>query len=210
MTQEELELALSGRFVMRVVYLEDPNDALPIAETCRRAKRLSGPAGRESADRGRSLGPADGHFAFGWPSARCFDGPDDDFSVRLAPVAEISARADRRTPAVKPPARASSNGQAEPQAMATDTAAVGNASRAAQRVASQLHHSSNSPSLPMRTKFIQRQSASAAGQFFARRRPRRHPARVGALAGLLLCSCRSLKRRRRPSPRHRQSARSPS
>jgi hypothetical protein len=31
-TLEELELALSGRFVTRVIYLEDPNTALPVAE----------------------------------------------------------------------------------------------------------------------------------------------------------------------------------
>jgi hypothetical protein len=31
-TLEELELALSGRFVTRVIYLEDPNAALPVAE----------------------------------------------------------------------------------------------------------------------------------------------------------------------------------
>ncbi len=30
-TQEELELALDGRFITRVIYLEDPNEALPIA-----------------------------------------------------------------------------------------------------------------------------------------------------------------------------------
>jgi hypothetical protein len=32
LTQEELEIALSGRFVTRVIYLEEPNAALPIAQ----------------------------------------------------------------------------------------------------------------------------------------------------------------------------------
>lgn len=31
-TREEIEMALSGRFVTRVIYLEDPNNALPLAE----------------------------------------------------------------------------------------------------------------------------------------------------------------------------------
>jgi hypothetical protein len=31
-TQEEIELALSGRFVTRVIYLEDPENVLPVAE----------------------------------------------------------------------------------------------------------------------------------------------------------------------------------
>jgi hypothetical protein len=31
LTQEELEIALSGRFVTRVIYLEDPNTAAPVA-----------------------------------------------------------------------------------------------------------------------------------------------------------------------------------
>jgi hypothetical protein len=31
-TQEDLELALSGRFVTRVIYVEDPESALPVAE----------------------------------------------------------------------------------------------------------------------------------------------------------------------------------
>ena len=30
LTQDELEMALSGRFVTRVIYLEDPNNALPV------------------------------------------------------------------------------------------------------------------------------------------------------------------------------------
>ena len=32
-TQEELEFALDGRFVTRVIYVEDPNLALPVAQT---------------------------------------------------------------------------------------------------------------------------------------------------------------------------------
>lgn len=31
-TREEIDLALDGRFVTRVIYLEDPNNALPVAE----------------------------------------------------------------------------------------------------------------------------------------------------------------------------------
>jgi hypothetical protein len=33
LTQEELEFAIDGRFVTRVIYVEDPNYALPIAQT---------------------------------------------------------------------------------------------------------------------------------------------------------------------------------
>lgn len=33
LTQEELEFALDGRFVTRVIYVEDPNYALPVAQT---------------------------------------------------------------------------------------------------------------------------------------------------------------------------------
>ena len=44
-TQEELEYALSGRYVTRVVYLEDQASALPIADEPRRQRYFEAPSG---------------------------------------------------------------------------------------------------------------------------------------------------------------------
>ena len=72
-TQEEIEMALSGRFVTRVIYLEDPQNPLPVAEQPDEQTCFEIVAGRQSARRGRSLGSADGHsptWAHGCPMPR--------------------------------------------------------------------------------------------------------------------------------------------
>ena len=63
LTREELEMAMRGQFVIRVIYLEDPRTALPrarrpVATTLFR----SWPQSRSVGGR-RRPGPADGHLA---------------------------------------------------------------------------------------------------------------------------------------------------
>ena len=54
LTQDELELAARGAFVTRVIYVEDPHQALPIArQGQRRAAVVRSAGGRRSAGGGR-------------------------------------------------------------------------------------------------------------------------------------------------------------
>ena len=93
-TQEELELALSGRFVTRVIYLEDPEHAFADGRTARRTDLFRDSAGRKSARRGRSLGPADGHSPHRRTVARRRR-TGRHVSLRFAALAEIPAGGHR-------------------------------------------------------------------------------------------------------------------
>ncbi len=68
LAQEDLELALAGKFVTRIVYLEDPDDASPLPERPLDQPYFEIAQGARSARSGRSLGPADGH-RFAWADA---------------------------------------------------------------------------------------------------------------------------------------------
>ncbi len=54
--QEDLEDALAGRFVTRVVYLEDPTQAVPIAETPQSSRALDIPANQDALAVADTLG----------------------------------------------------------------------------------------------------------------------------------------------------------
>lgn len=92
LTQQELELALRGKFVTRVIYVEDPLRALPLPEKNNHQSWFEVKAGDnplEVADRlGRPIailriggrvpdasGPAP-NFLFGSPPVQLFDGPE--------------------------------------------------------------------------------------------------------------------------------------
>ncbi len=61
LTVEELEMALNGKFVTRVIYLEDPLNAVPVATRRRKAANiLRGAADRRSVGNCRSTRPAGG------------------------------------------------------------------------------------------------------------------------------------------------------
>jgi hypothetical protein len=118
-TQEELELALSGRFVMRVIYLENPNDALPIAEQCGEQSVFQAMPGENPLTVADRLGRPMAILRLG---ARVPDasGPDADFLYGTPPWVKFCVPT-AEPPAVKPPQRIG-DGHVGAQAMATDRA----------------------------------------------------------------------------------------
>jgi hypothetical protein len=85
LTQEELEMALDGRFVTRVIYLEEPYDALPVAQS---------PTDQSYFEAGDGENPLDVADALGRPmailrmGARVPDstGPDARFLYGSPPI----------------------------------------------------------------------------------------------------------------------------
>jgi hypothetical protein len=91
LTQEELEFAIEGRFVMRVIYVEEPRTALPTRELAgqqRYVEVMPGEDAMETADRlGRPVailrmgsrvpaeGEADANFNYQNPPVLLFDKP---------------------------------------------------------------------------------------------------------------------------------------
>ena len=63
-------LAAEGRFITRVIYLEDPDLAPAIARDERGTTLDRSPTGGRSAGDGRPLGPPDGDLADGWTHSR--------------------------------------------------------------------------------------------------------------------------------------------
>lgn len=110
LTQGDLELALSGRFVTRVVYLEEPLAALPVAETDQRWFDV-GPGEdplRTADELGRPVAilrmgarvPTDTEnpgleFLYGSPPVWKLPAPIDDAAAELLPVDEEARRAER-------------------------------------------------------------------------------------------------------------------
>ena len=89
-TKEELELALSGRFVTRVIYLEDPQHALPVAEQPDEQTYFQIPPGDNPLDVADRLGRPMAILRLGGSLARCRR-TRRRVSLRFAPLAEISA-----------------------------------------------------------------------------------------------------------------------
>ncbi len=56
LTRQELEMALSGRYVMRVIYLEDPQTALPLAEPKTEQRHFEVDAGEDPLETAERLG----------------------------------------------------------------------------------------------------------------------------------------------------------
>jgi hypothetical protein len=91
LTQEELEFAMEGRYVKRVIYVEEPRTALPVRDEPGRQRYFEIPAGAdamETADRlGRPVailrmgsrvpveGEDDGHFLYNHPPLVMFEKP---------------------------------------------------------------------------------------------------------------------------------------
>jgi hypothetical protein len=91
LTQEEIELALDGSYVMRVIYLENPRDSLPVRDVPRKQRYFEIAAGEdvmETADRlGRPMAilrmgsrvpdelEADGRFLYQSPPVQIMEKP---------------------------------------------------------------------------------------------------------------------------------------
>jgi hypothetical protein len=112
LTQEELELALDGKFVTRVIYLEDPAAALPVAEDPVQQTYFEAASGDNPLEVADRLGRPMAILRLGGrlPEA---EGPDATFLfgsppwVRFTPAAveRIAVPpAERRVPVVEPPA----------------------------------------------------------------------------------------------------------
>ena len=69
LSQEDLRLALEGKFVTRVIYLENPRNALPVRRKSASAGMVRCQTGPGSLGRCRCPWPAGGHFAHGRPIA---------------------------------------------------------------------------------------------------------------------------------------------
>ncbi|MHB1036116.1 MAG: hypothetical protein ACYC35_15825 [Pirellulales bacterium] len=106
LTQEELELAIAGKFVTRVVYLEDPENALPVAEN---------PQSQEWFDAGPGTNPVEVADQFGRPvailrlGARLPDNPeqpDPSFLYGCPPFVKYAAAGAAKQPSAtkRPPA----------------------------------------------------------------------------------------------------------
>ncbi|HEV3021072.1 MAG TPA: hypothetical protein VGX76_01340, partial [Pirellulales bacterium] len=97
LTQEDLELALDGKFVTRVVYIEDPEVALPVAERNEDQNWFDAAAGvnpLEEADRwGRPLAIV----RMGGRLPDLDDGPDERFLNGSPPFTVFRPRAAMET-----------------------------------------------------------------------------------------------------------------
>jgi hypothetical protein len=120
LTQEELEMALDGKFVTRVIYLEDPDNALPVAEDPMQqsyfeaavhenpldvADRLGRPMAilRMGARLPDATGP-DQKFLYGSPPLLKFRMPEQIDAPAVIPVPAAPAaerEASRRRPSIK-------------------------------------------------------------------------------------------------------------
>jgi len=103
-SQEEIELALSGRFVTRVIYLEDPRNPLPIAEQPDEQTCFQVAPGDDPLDVADRLGRPMAILRIGGrlPDA---DGPDASFLYNSPPWVKFRPVAIERQ-AVPPPQHA--------------------------------------------------------------------------------------------------------
>jgi len=85
LTQEELEMALDGKFVTRVIYLEEPAAALPVVENPFRQSYFEAPEGENPLEVADSLGRPMAILRMGGrvPDA---DGPDATFMYGSPPL----------------------------------------------------------------------------------------------------------------------------
>jgi hypothetical protein len=130
LTQEELEMALDGRYVTRVIYLEEPTDALPVAQSPEDQSYFEAGDGDNPLDVADALGRPmailrmgarvpdaagpDAKFLYGSPPIMKWKPPggEPSGSVEFEPFAQVkrtgvipaSATARRRVPVYRPKA----------------------------------------------------------------------------------------------------------
>lgn len=91
LAQEDLELAVQGKFVTRVVYLEEPQAALPVVENKEQQTYFEAPQGENPLDVADTLGRPMAILRLG---ARVPDenGPDEQFLYGSPPLARFPVR----------------------------------------------------------------------------------------------------------------------
>jgi hypothetical protein len=104
LSQEELQLAIEGRFVTRVIYLEEPLDALPVAEDPRQQSYFEAAPGDNPLEVADRLGRPMAILRLG---ARVPDseGPDEAFLYGSPPIFRFRAITPIERPTVLPPHR---------------------------------------------------------------------------------------------------------
>jgi hypothetical protein len=95
LTQEELEMALAGKFVTRVIYLEEPESALPVAERPGQQSYFEAADGDNPLDVADSLGRPMAILRMGGrvPDA---EGPDANFLYGSPPLVRWTPGAAER------------------------------------------------------------------------------------------------------------------
>jgi hypothetical protein len=131
--QEEIELALSGRFVMRVIYLEDPKNVLPIGEKPDEQSVFQTLPGENPLTVADRLGRPMAILRLGGrlPDAA---GPDATFLYGSPPWLKFQPVTIER-PAVSPPSRTAANG---PQKQIVDVEKASTPGTAGRRMTSQV------------------------------------------------------------------------
>lgn len=101
LTTEELEMALSGKFVTRIIYLEDPNTAEPVAREADEQPYFEVEAGSDPLHIADTLGRPVAILRLG---ARVPgpDGPDETFLYGSPPFLKWNRREPGKQPSAKP------------------------------------------------------------------------------------------------------------
>jgi hypothetical protein len=99
LTMEDLVLALEGKFVTRVIYLEDPRGALPIAEDPQMQQWFEAGPGRDPLAMADQLGRPVAILRLGGRMPADGGGPDLQFLYGCPPVAKFPPRRAALPPA---------------------------------------------------------------------------------------------------------------
>jgi hypothetical protein len=92
LSQEDLELALQGKFVTRVVYLEDPSRALPVQENAQVQNWFEAGPGRDPLAMADQLGRPVAILRLGGRLPEEADGPEMDFLFGCPPFVKYRPR----------------------------------------------------------------------------------------------------------------------
>jgi hypothetical protein len=105
LTQEDLELALGGKFVTRIIYLEDPEQALPMAENPNEQQWFEVAPGQDPLEVADRLGRPMAILRIGG-RVPVGDDPDAAFMFGSPPFMRYAAHEDVARPAAaqSPPA----------------------------------------------------------------------------------------------------------
>lgn len=98
LTQEDLQLALAGKFVTRVIYLEDPRNALPVRQDPQGQSWFEIGPGRDPLAVADALGRPVAIVRLGARLPDASVGPDEGFFFGCPPFAEFPSRAASAVP----------------------------------------------------------------------------------------------------------------
>jgi len=105
-TEEDLRLALSGKFVTRVIYVEDPKAAVPVAETRDSGRWFDAGPNANAVELADILGRPIAILRIGGRIPDDVTRPDPGFMGTGAPLMKYPQRVPQRLQGVQPPAPA--------------------------------------------------------------------------------------------------------